>query len=111
MTIEAIFFDAAGTLIKPARRVGETYAVVTIVGWQYVAADPHKFIWVFPAALAILLAQRVQQEFPQGVFFTSKLIFDEENWLTQLLHNQAALAIQRRLHLQGQPMIILPLKL
>jgi putative hydrolase of the HAD superfamily len=28
MTIEAIFFDAAGTLIKPARRVGETYAVL-----------------------------------------------------------------------------------
>jgi putative hydrolase of the HAD superfamily len=27
MTIKAIFFDAAGTLIKPARRVGETYAL------------------------------------------------------------------------------------
>jgi hypothetical protein len=35
--------------------VGATYAVVTIVGWQYVAADPHKFILVFAAALAILL--------------------------------------------------------
>ena len=28
MAIKAIFFDAAGTLIKPARRVGETYAVL-----------------------------------------------------------------------------------
>ena len=28
MAIRAIFFDAAGTLIKPARRVGETYAVL-----------------------------------------------------------------------------------
>ena len=27
MAIKAIFFDAAGTLIKPARRVGESYAV------------------------------------------------------------------------------------
>lgn len=35
--------------------VGATYAVVTIVGWQYVAADPDKFIFVFAAALAILL--------------------------------------------------------
>lgn len=28
MTIRAIFFDAAGTLIKPARRVGESYATI-----------------------------------------------------------------------------------
>jgi putative hydrolase of the HAD superfamily len=28
MTIKAIFFDAAGTLIQPARRVGESYATV-----------------------------------------------------------------------------------
>jgi putative hydrolase of the HAD superfamily len=28
MAIKAVFFDAAGTLIKPTRRVGETYAVL-----------------------------------------------------------------------------------
>ena len=28
MRLRAIFFDAAGTLIKPARRVGESYAIV-----------------------------------------------------------------------------------
>jgi putative hydrolase of the HAD superfamily len=28
MTIKAVFFDAAGTLIKPARRVGESYAAI-----------------------------------------------------------------------------------
>jgi putative hydrolase of the HAD superfamily len=28
MAIRAIFFDAAGTLIKPSRRVGESYALV-----------------------------------------------------------------------------------
>jgi putative hydrolase of the HAD superfamily len=28
MTIKAVFFDAAGTLIKPARRVGESYASI-----------------------------------------------------------------------------------
>jgi putative hydrolase of the HAD superfamily len=28
MTIKAVFFDAAGTLIKPARSVGESYAVL-----------------------------------------------------------------------------------
>lgn len=28
MTIKAVFFDAAGTLIKPAKRVGESYAAI-----------------------------------------------------------------------------------
>jgi putative hydrolase of the HAD superfamily len=28
MTIKAVYFDAAGTLIKPARRVGESYAAI-----------------------------------------------------------------------------------
>ena len=28
MTIRAVFFDAAGTLFKPARRVGESYATI-----------------------------------------------------------------------------------
>lgn len=28
MAIQAVFFDAAGTLFKPARRVGESYAVI-----------------------------------------------------------------------------------
>ena len=28
MTVKAVFFDAAGTLIKPAKRVGESYAAI-----------------------------------------------------------------------------------
>ena len=39
------------------------------------------------------------------------LIFDEDNWLTQILHNQAAMALQRRFHLRGMQMVILPMKL
>ena len=34
-----------------------------------------------------------------------------ENWLTRLLHNQTALALQRRLHLDGMQMVILPMQL
>ncbi|HEU4622064.1 MAG TPA: APC family permease [Burkholderiaceae bacterium] len=56
------------------------------------------------------LCERVQREFPNVIFFTSKLIFQHENWFTRLLHNQAAVAIQRRLHLNGMQMVILPMK-
>ena len=57
------------------------------------------------------LAERVLTEFPNAVFFTSKLIFDRENWMTRLLHNQAATALQRRFHLRSMQMVILPMKL
>jgi amino acid transporter len=50
------------------------------------------------------------REYPNAIFFTSKLIFETDNWFTRLLHNQAALAIQRRLHFDGLQMVILPMK-
>ena len=56
------------------------------------------------------LCEEISDEFPNAIFFTSKLIFSADNWFTRLLHNQAALAVQRRLHLEGLQMVILPMK-
>lgn len=57
------------------------------------------------------LADQVRIEFPGAIFFTSKLITESENFMTRVLHNQAALALQRRLHLEGMQMVILPMKI
>ena len=59
----------------------------------------------------VKLAEEIQREYANCVFFTSKLVFRSENWLTRLLHNQTALALQRRLHLAGMQMVILPMQL
>lgn len=56
------------------------------------------------------LCEQISEEFPHAIFFTSKLIFSTDNWMTRILHNQAALAVQRRLHLEGLQMVILPMK-
>ncbi|TFW15432.1 APC family permease [Massilia arenosa] len=56
------------------------------------------------------MCEEISQEYPNSIFFTSKLIFAKDNWFTRLLHNQAALAVQRRLHLEGLQMVILPMK-
>jgi amino acid transporter len=56
------------------------------------------------------LCEEISNEFPNAIFFTSKLIFASDNWITRMLHNQAALAVQRRLHLEGLQMVILPMK-
>jgi amino acid transporter len=56
------------------------------------------------------LVQKAIDEFPRAVFFGSKLIFDNENIITQTLHNQTAYILQRRLHRMGRTMVILPMK-
>lgn len=56
------------------------------------------------------MCEEISKEYPHAIFFTSKLIFEHDNWFTRLLHNQAALAIQRRLHFEGLQMVILPMK-
>jgi len=58
----------------------------------------------------IKLCEDIAKEYPSAIFFTSKLIFEHDNWFTRLLHNQAALAIQRRLHFESLQMVILPMK-
>ena len=57
------------------------------------------------------LAETIHGEYANCVFFASKLIFVHDNWGTRLLHNQTADVLQRRLHLQGMQMVILPMKI
>jgi hypothetical protein len=57
------------------------------------------------------MCRDLSAEFPHAVFFTSRLVFRTDNLFTRLLHNQAALAIQRRLHFDGLQMVILPMKI
>ena len=63
-----------------------------------------------PVEELIKLSDEVYKEFPNSVCFASKLIFAHESFFTRWLHNQTALAIQQRLHVMGQQMVILPMK-
>ena len=58
----------------------------------------------------VKLCREAHAEFPHVVFFASKLVFDNETWITRLLHNQIVYAMQRRLQLEGMPMVILPMR-
>jgi amino acid transporter len=59
----------------------------------------------------IKLTEYVQQSYPDCIFFASKLVFVDENWWSRLLHNNILATLQRRLHLQGKQMVILPMKI
>lgn len=58
----------------------------------------------------IRLGKQVEQNYPNCIFFASKLVFVDESWWTRLLHNNTVEVLQRKLHLQGKQMVILPMK-
>ena len=43
------------------------------------------------------------REFPHNVFFAGKMIFQRERWCHRLLHNETALAMEKRLRWAGRP--------
>ena len=57
------------------------------------------------------LADKISKKFSNCIFFSSKLIFEHDNFLTRFLHNETALTMQRNLHLKGKELVILPMKI
>jgi amino acid transporter len=61
-------------------------------------------------AAAEKLCLETAREFPLTTFFTGKLIFQKERWWQRLLHNETALAIQKRLQWAGKTMVSMPIR-
>jgi len=57
------------------------------------------------------LSDRVTKDYKNVVFFGTKFIFDNESIFTQILFNHVPYIMQRRLHVKGLNMIILPMKI
>ena len=56
------------------------------------------------------LCKSVAKEFPRSVFFAGKLVFQQENFLTRLLHNHTPFTLEQRLQFEGLEMMILPIR-
>lgn len=54
------------------------------------------------------LCKQVATEYPKATFFAGKIIFERDSWVHWFLHNETALAIEKRLHRAGQTMVVLP---
>ena len=57
------------------------------------------------------LCLEVAKEFPRCTFFAGKVIFGSPKWYHGLLHNDAAMAIQRRLQLAGRTVVVIPARM
>jgi amino acid transporter len=56
------------------------------------------------------ICQQIVREFPRAIIFVGKLIFREERWYHRVLHNETAVAIQRRLQFGGIQTMVLPIR-
>jgi hypothetical protein len=83
---------------------------VTFVTAQGLCADYRYVLGTDTIDLLVDMCEQIAKEYPRAVFFSGKLIFAEETFLTRLLHNQAALTIQRRLQFAGLQTIVLPIR-
>jgi hypothetical protein len=73
------------------------------------AADAYKGFGTDTVRELMAVVERVVAEYPNAIVFASKLIFEDDSWWVRFLHNQTALAMQRKLHLRGIQMVILPM--
>ncbi|SPD76397.1 Amino acid permease-associated region [uncultured Desulfobacterium sp.] len=60
---------------------------------------------------ATQICEGLAHEFPMATVFAGKVIFRHENLLQKVLHNETALAIQRRLLWKGVTMVVLPMRI
>ncbi len=72
------------------------------------SADYRLDIGTDVVATASALCESIAAEFPTVTFFTGKLVFRHETIFHKLLHNETALAVQRRLQWDGLSVVIIP---
>jgi amino acid transporter len=60
---------------------------------------------------AFNLCMQTLKEFPTTMFFAGQILFRQEAWYHPLLHNRTAFSVQRRLFLEGQTMVVLPMRM
>lgn len=75
-----------------------------------VAATSRMAIGTEAVAEAEELCLATAREFPHVVFFAGKMIFQREKWYHRFLHNETALAVEKRLRWAGKTMMTLPVR-
>jgi len=105
-------FTGAAALEHMREEVNETMQYFVDYCQQYgIAAESYVAFGTDTVEKLSELAEKVGEKYPNCIFFSSKLIFEHDNWITRFLHNETPVTLQRQLHLQGKELVILPMKI
>jgi amino acid transporter len=58
----------------------------------------------------VRLAGQVRKKYPQTMFFGGQLVFSKEAFYHRGLHNYTIFSVQRKLHFEGTPVVIMPVR-
>jgi amino acid transporter len=97
-TMETLKADVAANLKK----------YVAFARSQGVPATSRMSIGTDAVGEAEKLCLEVAKEFPQVTFFAGKVLFQKEKWYQNILHNETAMAIQKRLQWAGKMVVVVP---
>lgn len=109
--IDAEHFRGEAALAELGKDVTEN--LDRFVGWCHrrgIAATSFHAFGTDTVEVLDKLSEKILAQFPNSIFFATKLLFQKDTLLGRFLHNQTALAMQRQLHLRGVPMVIMPMK-
>jgi hypothetical protein len=111
-TVDAKCYSGSDELEHERKKSEETLSYfVTYCNNRDLPAKGYVGFGTDPIEELTKLAEKIREDFPQSMFFTSKLIFEHDNWYIRQLHSEAALTMLRRLHLLDMPMVVLPMRL
>ena len=57
-----------------------------------------------------LTCENIRKKYPHSVFFATQLVFENDNMILRMLHNQTSTTLQRQLHFRGMPIMVLPMR-
>ena len=59
---------------------------------------------------SVEIAEKIQKKYPHAIFFGGQIIFENETFLTRLLHNFAVFSMQREFFKKGLTFFVMPTK-
>lgn len=111
-TVDVQSFTGASALEKMRNEVNETLHYFVDYCQQYgMPSESYSAFGTDTVEKLLELCEKVGEKYPNCIFFSSKLIFEHDNWITRFLHNETPVTLQRQLHLQGKELVILPMKI
>lgn len=105
-------FTGQAALEEMRTEVNETLEYFVDYCHQYgIAAEAYASFGTDTVEELTRLAEKINKKYPNCIFFSSKIIFEHENFITRILHNETPLAVQRTLHAHGKELVILPMRI
>jgi len=105
-------FSGRDELEKMRLEVNKTLAYFVKYCHQYdIPAEAHVDFGIDIVEELDQLTEEVCAKYPNCIFFSSKLVFKHDNWITRFLHNETPNTLQRQFHMQGKELVIIPMRI